>query len=155
MAETHWLALTVDMLKQRVSGPEYEAYTTAALASGQTDPIPDILADVVTMIRGYVAACSQNVLGPEGMVPGSLKSQAVIIARHEVITRLPGLDKKFLGDGRVREYEAAMRLMEQVAACKFAVTQPEEASEEEIAGAAVEVALRPCRKATRETLDGL
>lgn len=124
-----WQSLTTDDVKTRLAGAEVAALQSAALASGQTDPIPDIITAVVDEVRGYIAAGGIT-LGAAGTIPSKLVSAALAIVRYRVCTRLPV--KSLLTEDRVRENEAAIRLLERVADGKFAVEEPTTADTEAI-----------------------
>src|SRR4051812_27549529 len=117
-----WITLTVDDVKPKLAAAELSALRSAALASGQGDPVAEILTEVVNEVRGYIAACERNTLGAGVTIPDKLKSATLAIVRYRAATRLPV--KSFLTEDRVKENEAAVRLLEQVAGCKFAVEEP-------------------------------
>lgn len=52
-----WITPTETDILTRVSGPELDAFRTAALASGQSDPVPPLIVSVVNMMRGYISRC--------------------------------------------------------------------------------------------------
>jgi hypothetical protein len=128
-----WITPSETHLRTRLSGPEIQAFKTAALASGQSNPIPDLLEEVVNRIRGDVAACEQNVLGPDGTIPDKLLGACLSIAVIEVMARAAGtvLDPE---QARREAARNAERLLERVAACKFAIDVPDVQSDEVIQG---------------------
>ncbi len=145
-----WITITEAYVQTKLAGAELIALKTSALASGQSDPVAEIITQVTNEIRGYVAANHENTLGAAGTIPEKLLSAAVAIIRFRSATRLPV--KTFLTDDRVREYEAAIRLLERVADAKFSIEDP--VSGEESVGA-IEQTSAPVRRATRATLEGL
>ena len=121
-----WIAITTDDIKTRLAGAEVAALQTAALASGQTNPLPGIVSQVVDEIRGYVAAGGFT-LGSGETVPSKLLSATLAMVRFRIATRLP----KFpFDENRKLEYEDAIRLMGRVADGKFAVEEPTTADTE-------------------------
>jgi hypothetical protein len=118
-----WITITADEVKTRLAGAELSAFQTAALATGQTDPLPEITAQVVDEVRGYVAACRSNTLGPAGTIPPRLLSATLAIIRFRLANRLPG-GTALVDDLRVKEYEGAVSLLGKVAECDFAVEDP-------------------------------
>ena len=52
-----WITPTEDDILTRVSGPELDAFRSAALASGQADPVAPLITSVVNMMRGYISRC--------------------------------------------------------------------------------------------------
>lgn len=145
-----WTTLTADDVRTRLAAAELAALQTAALASGQTDPLPEIVAAVTDEVRGYIAANHANELGVAGAVPPRLVSAALAIIRYRLATRLPV--KSLLTEDRVKENEAAIRLLERVAAGQFAI---EDADGNEQSGVHIEQASTPTRTASRSTLAGL
>jgi phage gp36-like protein len=117
-----WITITESDVQTRLAGAELTALKSAALATGQTSPLSDIIAHVVDEMRGYIAACAANTLGQAGTIPAKLLSAALAMIRYRLATRLPV--KSLLTEDRVKENEAAIRLLEQVAACKFAIEEP-------------------------------
>ncbi|MBI5770829.1 MAG: DUF1320 family protein [Verrucomicrobia bacterium] len=149
-----WSTLTEAKFLQHCTGAETTAIKTAALATGQGEPLTDTLAKVVQEVRGYVAAYSANQLGDGATIPGELETAACAIARYRALNRLP--IKSLLTETRIQEYKDALTLLRDVAAGKFALEQPATASDQVIAsGSAAEVVTSTTRRATREKLAGL
>lgn len=115
-----WAAVTVDMVKTRLAGPEVAALQTAALATGQVDPLPDTIAQVVDEVRGYISA-GGSVLETGATIPSKLRSATLAIIRYRLITRLPV--KSLMTEARKEENDAAVRLLERVADGKFSVEE--------------------------------
>ena len=145
-----WSAITATEVKTRLTGAELTALQTVALASGQTDPLVEIIEQVVDEVRGYISANTSNTLGASGTVPSKLISAALAIIRYRLCTRLPV--KSLLTEDRVKENKAAIRLLEQVAAGKFAIEDPNSGDR---SGVSIEQASTPTRNATRTKLAGL
>lgn len=141
-----WIELQEEDILTRLAGAELRAYRTAATAEDQDDPLPEVLAAVTDEVRGYVAACPGNRLGPVGRIPSRLKSAALDLARYRLTTRLPVR----ISEERKREYENAIRLLEQVARCVFAVEDPDGGERNH---SAVELIKR--RRKPGSSLDGL
>ncbi len=148
-----WATLTEAKFLQHCTGAEVTAIKSAALASGQTEPLTDTLAKVVQEVRGYVAAFGQNTLGLGVTIPSELENAACAIARYRALNRLPV--KSLLTPTREQEYRDALALLRDVAAGRFAIEQPETPSTQVMAGPGVEVASNTTRKATRHKLSGL
>lgn len=146
-----WQTITTDLVKTRLAGPEVSALQTAALASGQTDPLPEIVTQVVDEVRGYVSAGGYT-LGTGATVPSKLLSATLAIIRYRLSTRLPV--KSLITEDRKNENDAAIRLLERVADGKFAVEEPETASTEQAGGASPSVTERT-RYFSRECQDGV
>lgn len=148
-----WVTLTEAKFLQHCSGAEVTAIKSAALGSGQTEPLTDTLAKVVQEVRGYVSAHGQNVLGEGSTIPAELETAALAIARFRSLNRLP--IRSLLTPTREQEYRDALTLLRDVAAGKFAVEQPTTPSDQVTSGPAIEVASSTTRRATRDKLSGL
>lgn len=148
-----WISITEAAVQTRLSKPELSALQTVALADFQDDPLPEVIAQVVSEIRGYVSACARNKLGPDGTVPDELLSAAVNRIRFELATRLPA--PGLLTEARKEANSAAVRLLERVAGCAFAIVQPESPADDQPAGPAVQLVSKPSRHFTRERMNGL
>lgn len=118
-----WQTLTASDVKASLSGPELTAFSAAALASGQKDPLPGIISQTVEEVRGYIAANASHALEAGETIPKKLVRAAAVLCRYRLITRLP-LNSDALLEQRRREYEDALRLLEQVAAGRYAIEEP-------------------------------
>lgn len=152
-----WISITSDNLKQCITGPEYNAFTTAALNTSQDAGtlVADAIARTVAEIRGYVGASKVNTLGEDGTIPGELEDTALVLVICKIITRLPGL-KRTLERFETMQ-DNAMKRLGDVAADRFAIVQPTTAapSDEQPAVATIAVVRRPCRPTSRRSLGGL
>lgn len=145
-----WINITEAYVQTRLTGAEVTALKTVALASGQTDPLPEIVEQVVDEVRGHVAA-GGNTLGSASTIPEKLLSAALAIIRFRLTTRLP----KFTSDdNRRREYEDAVRLMERVADGKFRVEEPIVEDTEESSGPSPSTS-KPDRHFSRDEQEGI
>lgn len=115
-----WQTITTDLVKTRVAGPMLTALQTAALASGQTDPVVEVIGQVVDEVRGYVAAGGYT-LDAAGKVPSKLVGATLAIIRCRIATRLPS--KGLLTEEQKKENEDAIRLLGRVADGKYAVEE--------------------------------
>ena len=145
-----WIAITPDDVKTRLTGAEVAALKSVALAPGQGDPLDEIIAHVTNEVRGYVAANVKNTLGAAGTIPAKLLSAALAIIRYRVATRLP--TKSLLTEDRVRENDAAIRLLERVADDKFAIEDPITG---DVSGISIQFVSTPTRLTSRQKLSGL
>jgi len=124
-----WVAITEAHLKTRLSGPELNGFRSAALATGQADPIASQIAQTVDLVRGYIAGYQANRLGEAGTVPEKLVGVTVDLLVVEVEKRCAG---KLIDPNGHREKSAqtAMSILRDVAAGRFAIDVPETESEE-------------------------
>lgn len=152
-----WISLTSTDLKDKLAAAEYASITTAQVQDGKTgeDVVTEEIRSTVAMVRGYVGARASNTLGEGETLPDELKDAALVILRHKIFTRLPGLNR-LLNEARVREYEEALAQLREVAAGRFAVVPPETASPDQAVGQSAEVVSpRRRRENTRETWGGV
>jgi hypothetical protein len=148
-----WTTLAESDVLTRLTGAELTATKSAALASGQSSPLADILTQVIQEVRGRVAACSQNRLGDGATIPAELRGAALDIVRYRLLTRLPVAS--LVTSARETEYRDALSLLRDVASCQFRIEQPATISSQVIAGPAVTLVNATTRRATRENLRGL
>lgn len=114
-----WLSLTSAHVQQSLSSPELSALQTLLLASGQTDPLPEVISRTVSEVQGYVG--SRYDVGQAGTIPEQLLSAAIALARWHLLTRLP--KASLATEARRTEYTDALALLRDVAAGKFAISE--------------------------------
>ena len=116
-----WQTISEETLNEKMVGAEVAALQTAALATGQDNPIPTTIARVVDEVRGYIAAGGFSL--EEGVyVPSKLVDATLTIIGWRAAQRLNV--KSILSDARRDEYDKAIRLLERVADGKFAIEEP-------------------------------
>lgn len=122
-----WTTLTADEIRTRLSGPELDLVKSAALESGQQDPLPEVIVQVINEVRGYILAYRTNKLGPQETIPPQLQSAAISIIRWRMAGRVAvgSAGSMMQSESRRKEYEDAMAVLKDVAAGKFVVEQPE------------------------------
>lgn len=136
-----WRSITTDDVLQTLAGAEMTALQTAAKASGQSDPLPGVIADIVNEVRGYIAA-GQFDLGPDGTVPDQLRRATLIMIRTAAASRLPV--KSFSTPQREKEQEESLQRVRDAAKRLFMVESPLTQGSEKIGGATVQL-VRPGR----------
>ena len=114
-----WREITEADLLTVLSGPELEAYRTAALGDGQEDPTQSIIDLVTGMVRGYIAGWQSNKLAVVGL-PVQLIPTALDLIAYRIPGRTGGKPEETRRDANV----AALKLLERVSAGEFAVEQP-------------------------------
>lgn len=144
-----WVTITEDDFNRKMAGPETNALKTKVLAAGQANPLPEIIADVVNEVRGYVAV--KNTLAAGATIPDKLESAALAIIRFRLATRLPV--STLLTDDRRTENKDALALLKMVAQGDYAIDEPEDVSEEVI-GTPSPSMKKKCRRFTRRSQDG-
>jgi hypothetical protein len=144
-----WIPLTVADVLTRLAGAEVAALRSAALATGQDDPTPEIIVKVVKECRGRLR--NQCRLEVGDTVPDNWAHHCLAIVRHRLCTRLPGA--QFLTAARQREYEDAIAAFQQLG--PILPDEPDQADPTLAARApAPDIAPR-VRQFTAENQDGL
>jgi hypothetical protein len=115
-----WISITEADVLTVLSGPELEAYRNAAKATGQTDPVAPVIAQVTALARGYVGACGRNRLGESGTIPEKLLAPALDL----LALRLPQRVRLVANETRKSNAQEALRLFERVANCQFDIEEP-------------------------------
>lgn len=139
-----WITVTEAHLKTRMSGPELSGFRTAALASGQADPVASQIAQTVDLVRGYILACDNNALGPAGTVPEKLLGVTLDLLVVEVEKRCAG--KLIDPQGhRAESARTAMSILRDVAACRFVIDLPETEDTEPTASSTPTITARAAR----------
>lgn len=112
-----WTEVTEAMVATRISGKELAAYKIAATLPGGGNPIDTIIDTVVERVRGSVAGCSRNRLGPRGTIPASLLDVALAIIVMRIMVR-PGAQVLDRDAHRKDEGERAERVLLDVQRCE-------------------------------------
>lgn len=150
-----WRAITDADILTRMSGDELETFRVSALATGQDDPVADVITQVTNEIRGYIAACEKNTLGSAGTIPETLLGTALDKLVIEIQSRVAGI---VIDSDEVRrdKLARAQRLLRDVAQCNFTVEQPESGSEsDEDWGGLSPASTTPTRRFNRASQDGV
>lgn len=148
-----WIEVTEAKVIAKLSGPEIAAMKTAALQAAQANPLTEVINQVVLEVRGYVAACGNNILGDGSTIPDELLGATVSRIRFELATRLPVAS--LLTEDRRAANRDALTLLRDVAACKFSIVQPVTADEDQASSAPAPSITERCRKFTRTDSDGI
>lgn len=151
-----WVPFNLALIAQRLAAPELDALKSAAIADDQNgdELVSEAAARVCANVRGFIGACAKNTLGPDGTLPEELLDAALALAVHQIATRLPGMEA-LLDERRNASREEALALLRDVAACRFALVQPETAATEQPGGGRIETLNAPRRQFSRESMRGV
>lgn len=84
---SRWIALVTDEVLQSPHATIVAAARTKALASGNPDPLPGLIANVVLAIRRKIESNRRNVPDADATkIPGSLRGLAIDLAAFDLIT---------------------------------------------------------------------
>jgi hypothetical protein len=125
-----WIEISEEDLLTVLAGAELSAYRAAALQAGQEDPVEPTIRNVANLVRGYVGGCKNNILGAGLTIPEKLLAPALDILAVAIPKRVGATPKPVRKDA----HDAAIKLLEMVAACKFDIEEPEEATTETSSG---------------------
>lgn len=146
-----WRTLTEDDVVTGLTGPETAAYKTAALKAGQSDPVAEIIEQVVNEVRSHIADCERNTLAAGVLIPERCILHAVAIIRFRLLTRLAVRAT----DEREQEYKDARRFLERVSECKVRIERPDGEVDSESNKPSIGVVSAPDRRMTHDKLKGL
>lgn len=114
-----WITITEADILTVLSADELDAYRAASIADDQPDPVAPTILQVTDVIRGYVGGNRANQLGATG-IPSKLLAPALDL----IAVRIPLRVGKTPKEGRKTAGEAAIKLLEQVAAGRFDIEEP-------------------------------
>jgi len=89
------------------------------------DVLPGVIASAVAEVRGRVKACPNNTLAAGDTIPAECEHHFLAIVRYRLASRM-GQDMGDQNDPRAVEYREARKFLEEVAACKVAVSPGED-----------------------------
>lgn len=150
-----WITLETSNLLTVLSGAEFNALKSAALADSQDDDavVAEQIETVTNRVRSYVSGNAANTLGPDGTIPQELKHAALVLIRNGVFTRLPALES-LNTESRAAEVRSAEAQLKDASNGTLRIAQPETAGTEQVGGS-MEVLTTPTRTASRENTRGL
>jgi len=150
-----WIQITQSDVADYLASPQLEALRTQALADGQTDPLPRVIADTTALIRARLAAIPGVRLSADAaLLPPELKQTAIALIIEATQARLPALE--LTGD-QVRRADEARDHLHTLVTSRTAITAPETAEAPTLrqGSAHIEVPVSRIRKATGDSLSGL
>jgi phage gp36-like protein len=150
-----WITLTETDLKGLLAGAEYTAIQSAALATAQADPVPQAVIDAIELTRSKVAGCLNNYLGDEAsgeVIPKECRNACLNLARYYACSRVPA---GLINPERRKEYEDALKYLDQVAACSVRIELPQVPTTQRISGPAMQLVSSTRERASRHQTRGL
>lgn len=126
---SNWTTITEADLLARKMAPLMRALRTAALATGQSDPVDEISADMVQRVRTKIASCATNTVDEDATtVPVSLKA---LVCRM-IIREAKGRLEMPLTEDERKQMDVDERDLTAIAACNLVVEQPDTAITPEV-----------------------
>jgi hypothetical protein len=154
MSTLPWIALATGDLNDAKAATLISAVASNALASGQTDPVPNLILGVVNELRGAIGFSGKyQVSETEGTIPPNLKDMAVQKIIRDCKKRL---EQQYTQDDRDDEATYQKRL-ERIQNGDYPIDQPDDPmlSAPSVALGKVSEVVPPCRRFRRCQLDGL
>jgi hypothetical protein len=148
-----WRAITEADLLTQISGKELAAMRRVVLADSQEDPVQPSIDQITAEVRGYIAANSANKLDADlNTVPPRLIGSAVSLIIVQVMARAGGtmIDPE---SARSKRADEARRMLRDVAAGNFSISDPVHGTES--TGVGVTVVGKRNPRVTRANLGGL
>ena len=148
-----WITLTVADLADYLVSEQLDALRTEALGPGQADPFGKVAADVVAMVRSYIASNPENLVDPNPLsIPPELKLNVCYLIAAPMLGRL----NQSLSDDQRRQLDLAQTTLVALREKKLLVSRPDNAVAPAVqGGSAAELASCTPRQATRAKLSGL
>ena len=106
-----WITLSPDRVKTRLTAMELEAIQASMTKTGDLDPLPDLVSQVVLEIRGYISGSGRK-LNVGITLPESLVNCALSRIRYELANTIP--NSTLMTPERVRENDAALALLKMI-----------------------------------------
>lgn len=118
-----WITPTEDHILTRVSGAELEAFRSAALATGQADPVAGTIKIVVDFMWGYIFNCPT--VKQSDHEAGTLPESAINPFLDIIVPTIQGRPAGAVIEGtnsiRLDARSDAMKWLKAAAACEVAV----------------------------------
>lgn len=118
---TNWITLTVEKVADYQVGGKLAAVRTKALASGQGDPLPKAIADVVRDVRVAIGSHPRHRLSATAdAIPPELELHTLALVIEAAGRRLPGI----LTEDDRKAADVARARMRMVSHGEIGVTEP-------------------------------
>lgn len=121
-----WVELLEDNILAVMSETEVRTIRTKLVSSNQEDPVPNIIATVVSDVRAAARANADNTVDSNAdKIPPESVRYAAFLVRHSLLSRLD----MSISDGRRQEYNKAEKFLDDVRTGKFTVSNPNAAED--------------------------
>lgn len=129
--------VTVDQLRSELTAAELDSLPSAILDGATFEQVQawlqERLLQAADRVVGAINTCSRNEPIKSGLckVPAACVRTVLVLARHAVISAIPGMAETLEGGTRSAEYATATRELESLASCslvpEYALTSEEAA----------------------------
>lgn len=120
---TRWTKITIADIASYQAGAIVNAFQTKAKASGQGDPIPEAISNIVLKIRADIKSGGFDVDSDESKIPAELKPDAVALVVEFAKQRLAGALK--MSDGEIRLADSVRTRLDKIAEGKIKPSLPD------------------------------
>lgn len=117
--------VTVDQLRSELTAAELEALPRAVASGASAEQVQawlqERLLQAADRVVGAINTCSRNAAIKSGLcrVPAACVRTVLVLARHAVISAIPGMAETLEGGTRSAEYASATRDLESLASCSL------------------------------------
>jgi hypothetical protein len=118
-------SVTVDQLRSELTAAELEALPSAVMDGAEYEQVQawlqERLLQAADRVVGAVNTCARNAAIKSGLckVPAACVRTVLVLARHAVISAIPGMAETLEGGTRAAEYSTATRELESLASCSL------------------------------------
>ncbi len=118
-----WIKITVEDLYDYLVSTQVDILRKRILASGQDDPLSDIICDITSRIRAEISGNTRNILSADKTeIPPDLKSAACYLILECAQSRIPALK---LTDDQIRLTNDAREYLKRIAQGEVPVSIPD------------------------------
>jgi len=107
-----WITFTPDELNEYLPAAWLRALRTKALAVGQADPLPELIAEVITQVRTRLASGGYPLEQASNTVPPVLRTAVAFMTIALAQARLPGLALTAEQRAQIENAEAMLKKIE-------------------------------------------
>lgn len=119
-----WITVNTSDLYDYLIATQVDILRRQSLASGQNDPLIDIITDITARIRAEISGNKKNVLSSDRTkIPQDLKSYACYLILEAAQTRIPGL--KLTAD-QIRLAQSARDYLRRIAMGEVPIAFPDD-----------------------------
>lgn len=116
-----WITMTAEDLNEYLPALQLKALRTKALAAGQSDPLPSMIAEVAAQVRNTIASAGYPIEATANSFPAVLKTAVAFLVIGLAQARLPGLSLTSEQDEQIANAKA---LLNKISAREVAIDAP-------------------------------
>lgn len=117
-----WRLPTAGDIQSTISAPEYQTFTNTLLSTGQPDPVPALMDEVVNLIRDNIRTGRRTPLGVAGTLPGGVFWVFVNIVRYQLFSRTSSVPEPM--EKAEKAFDKAMDYLTEIREGKVEVIRP-------------------------------